>query len=60
MIRNNNASGEYYLTDTISVLKQWGEPKAVFLVNDPIEVSGVNTQSQLSELEKHFMVRLTS
>ena len=60
VIRNNNASGEYYLTDTISVLKQWGEPKAVFLVNDPIEVSGVNTQSQLSELEKHFMVRLTS
>ena len=56
-ISNNNASGEYYLTDTISVIKDWGEPEAAFLVEDPLEVAGVNTQEQLSDLENQFIER---
>ena len=55
---NDNASGEYYLTDTISIIKGWGEPEAAFLVEDPIEVAGVNTSQQLSELEEQFLARL--
>jgi len=56
-VKNDNAAGEYYLTDTISVLEKWGEPLAAFLVEDPLEVAGVNTIEQLSHLEEEFIAR---
>ncbi len=56
-VNNENASGEFYLTDTISVLAGWGERLTPFLVDDPVEVAGVNTLQQLSHMEKEFNVR---
>ncbi len=56
-ISDDNAAGEYYLTDTISVLVDWGEPLAAFLVEDPLEVAGVNTSEQLSRLEQELILR---
>ncbi len=54
-ISDDNTAGEYYLTDTISVLDDWGEPLAAFLVEDPLEVAGVNTPEQLSRLEQELI-----
>ncbi len=56
-ISNRNAAGEYYLTDTISVLADSNEPLAAFLVEDPLEVAGVNTPQQLSRLEQKLILR---
>lgn len=54
-ISNDNASREYYLTDTIRVFSRWGERQAVFLVDDPVELSGINSQDELIELERKYM-----
>jgi bifunctional N-acetylglucosamine-1-phosphate-uridyltransferase/glucosamine-1-phosphate-acetyltransferase GlmU-like protein len=50
-IKNNNAKGEYYLTDTIEILVNQGHKVYAFTVTNPREVLGVNTPEQLMELE---------
>jgi bifunctional UDP-N-acetylglucosamine pyrophosphorylase/glucosamine-1-phosphate N-acetyltransferase len=56
---NNNAQGEYYLTDIFSlIVSQYGSERvAVAITKDPIEVSGVNTKAQLQELEQSYLER---
>lgn len=44
----NNAQQEYYLTDTIKYL----ESVSTILVENNLEIQGVNTKEQLEELEK--------
>lgn len=56
-ITNDNASGEYYLPDTVSLLGKRREPLAAFLVKDPVEVAGVNTAEQLLRLERELSER---
>ena len=50
-IGNNNAQGEYYLTDVPSILRSQGDDVAIFLCDDPREVEGVNDRRQLAEME---------
>lgn len=46
-IGNNNAQREYYLTDVVALSQNAG----TVLLEDPIEVSGVNDRIQLAQLE---------
>ncbi len=49
---NNNSQGEYYLTDTIEIIKSRGlGTVATMLVADPDETKGVNSKEQLQEAE---------
>lgn len=50
-IRAENAQKEYYLTDTVHLAVQEGRRVEGLKVDDPREVSGVNTVEQLKELE---------
>ena len=46
-----NAQGEYYLTDTVSLLQARGEKAAVVCAADHRELLGINTVDQLAEAE---------
>jgi bifunctional UDP-N-acetylglucosamine pyrophosphorylase/glucosamine-1-phosphate N-acetyltransferase len=56
-INNDNAAGEYYITDAVSILRKKGEHLAAFLVSDPVEVAGVNSREQLLHLEEELELR---
>jgi bifunctional UDP-N-acetylglucosamine pyrophosphorylase/glucosamine-1-phosphate N-acetyltransferase len=43
-----NAQGELYVTDTLGLLVDDGEPCAVLLADDPLEAEGVNTRAELA------------
>jgi bifunctional UDP-N-acetylglucosamine pyrophosphorylase/glucosamine-1-phosphate N-acetyltransferase len=51
-ISNQNQQGEYYLTDTLSILRSEGKTIESIPLEHHIEVSGVNSQQQLAELEE--------
>ena len=51
------ATGEYYLTDTISILAGWKERLSAYPVEDPLELSGVNNLKQLAEVERELVRR---
>ncbi|MDE2125874.1 MAG: bifunctional UDP-N-acetylglucosamine diphosphorylase/glucosamine-1-phosphate N-acetyltransferase GlmU [Armatimonadetes bacterium] len=48
-ITNNNQQGEYYLTDTLHLLRDMGEKVAGLPVRDHTEVFGVNNRIELSQ-----------
>ncbi len=50
-VGNENAQGEYYLTDTIKILQASGKHCAVARASNPIEATGVNSVDQLNDLE---------
>lgn len=57
MLTNDNAQGEYYLTDTISLIKKTGLKVNAMPVGDVNEILGVNTPEQLAEAEKIMQAR---
>ncbi|MEJ5256781.1 MAG: bifunctional UDP-N-acetylglucosamine diphosphorylase/glucosamine-1-phosphate N-acetyltransferase GlmU [Fervidobacterium sp.] len=46
-LNNNNAQGEYYLTDLVGLAQN----AEALILDDPIQVSGVNDRIQLAQLE---------
>ncbi len=56
-LSNNNAQGEYYLTDVIAMAVSDGLVVATETAQDPMEVQGANDRRQLSELERHYQLR---
>ena len=56
-IDNKNKAGEYYLTDAVEIARAEGRRVACEVVGED-EVRGVNTRSQLSEVEAIFQTRL--
>lgn len=58
MIDNNNAQGEYYLTDIISIAELEGAVIATAHPDDEIEVMGVNDPEQLNQLEQEYIKRI--
>jgi len=54
-ISNNNQQGEYYLTDTLQILYNGGKGVGSVVLENLMEVSGVNSQEQLAELEDEFL-----
>lgn len=56
-IGNDNAKGEYYLTDAVAVARGGGHACAV--VEGPVEdTAGVNSRAELAGIEKIFQARL--
>lgn len=50
LLRNDNAKGEYYLTDTIEIIRAEGSAADAFAASEPDVVLGANTRVQLAEL----------
>jgi bifunctional UDP-N-acetylglucosamine pyrophosphorylase/glucosamine-1-phosphate N-acetyltransferase len=50
-VEPKNDQGEYYLTDVAEIILASGGNVSVYLINDPREVSGVNTRAELAEFE---------
>ena len=44
----NNAQGEYYLPDTLEIIKNKGLKADAFALEDPEDITGVNDQEQLA------------
>ena len=51
-LTNDNAQGEYYLTDTVAILRAAGERVSSFIVCDEKETWGVNDRVQLANAQK--------
>ena len=57
-ISNNNAQGEYYLTDIIAIARQNGIEVNSINPESVTEVEGVNSRLQLSQLERAHQLEL--
>lgn len=51
-VKAENAQKEYYLTDTVHILKKMGRPVYAFPAANPAETLGINTREELVEIEK--------
>ncbi|WP_373080420.1 bifunctional UDP-N-acetylglucosamine diphosphorylase/glucosamine-1-phosphate N-acetyltransferase GlmU [Fusobacterium varium] len=51
-ITNNNEKGEYYLTDVIGIQVKEGKKVQSYILNDNIEILGVNSKVELAEASK--------
>jgi bifunctional UDP-N-acetylglucosamine pyrophosphorylase/glucosamine-1-phosphate N-acetyltransferase len=49
-LTNNNAQGEYYLTDVVGILAKQKSKVLVQMTSDPSELQGVNDRVQLAKL----------
>ncbi|MDR1523615.1 MAG: bifunctional UDP-N-acetylglucosamine diphosphorylase/glucosamine-1-phosphate N-acetyltransferase GlmU [Endomicrobium sp.] len=50
-VKPNNAKKEYYITDTIEILKKSGHKVSMLFIKDEIEVKGINSKVELSGAE---------
>jgi bifunctional UDP-N-acetylglucosamine pyrophosphorylase/glucosamine-1-phosphate N-acetyltransferase len=57
-LTNDNAQGEYYLTDIVATAASEGLPCFVFAVADPDEVIGVNDRKQLAFVGRILRLRI--
>ena len=55
-LSNNNAQGEYYLTDVIGMAAEQGKTIKAAHPSSAIEVEGVNNRLQLSRLERAYQI----
>ena len=56
-LRNDNAQGEYYLTDIVAMAVAEGMPVSALKTRDETEVLGVNSPAQLAQLERRYQLR---
>ena len=56
-LSNDNAQGEYYLTDVFAAAADEFSPAEIVLVEDPVEVEGANDRWQLAQLERALQRR---
>jgi len=49
---NDNAQGEYYLTDIVTIAREQGRPVRAHQIADATEVMGINDREQLSRAER--------
>ena len=54
----NNAQGEYYLTDTLAILRGDGKKIGGYTIEDNDEIRGINNRVQLSEAETIMQSRI--
>ena len=57
---NQNAQGEYYLTDVVKFAVADGYPVRAHCIADAVQVAGVNSPQQLAELERALQARTAS
>jgi len=58
LLRNDNQQGEYYLPDTLRLLRERGHAVGVSRLEDPAEAMGVNDRCQLAAAEKALRARV--
>lgn len=58
LVNNDNAQGEYYLPDVLSVLREQGEAISAEIIGDVQESFGVNDRIQLAHANKIIRERL--
>ena len=56
-LENDNAQGEFYLTDLVEIAVNQGDMVAALICDDPLEVDGVNNQRQLAQAETRYRAR---
>ena len=56
-VSNDNAQGEYYLTDVFALAADEFSPAEMVLIADPVEAEGANDSWQLAQLERAFQLR---
>lgn len=54
---NQNAQGEYYLTDVVKFAAADGVPVVAHKIADALQVAGINSPVQLAELERAHQLR---
>jgi bifunctional UDP-N-acetylglucosamine pyrophosphorylase/glucosamine-1-phosphate N-acetyltransferase len=57
-LNNQNAQGEYYLTDIVKFAVADGVPVVAHKIADALQVEGVNSPVQLAELERAYQRRM--
>lgn len=57
-IKPVNVQGEYYLTDVIEMYVRSGRGAAAFVVEDPVEVTGINDRIQLAGAERGLRLKI--
>ena len=58
MLTNNNAQGEYYLTDTLEIILSKGLKVGAYIVEDNNEILGINDRIQLAEAQAIMQDRI--
>lgn len=58
LIENDNNQNEYYLTDIVEIFIEKNYPVGTYIVENPEEIQGVNTQVDLSAAEEIFQQRI--
>ncbi|MBK8014918.1 MAG: bifunctional UDP-N-acetylglucosamine diphosphorylase/glucosamine-1-phosphate N-acetyltransferase GlmU [Deltaproteobacteria bacterium] len=59
-LTENNAQGEYYLTDLVALAIAAHHPVATYEVADPNEVEGINSRAQLASLSAALRKRIAA
>ena len=54
-VRAENAQKEYYLTDTVEIIRRRGLPAFALPTDHPSETLGINTKDELVEIEKRLL-----
>ena len=57
-LTNNNAQGEYYLTDIVALAVQQGVDVVAEITDDEWSVTGINSKTDLSAIERVYQVRI--
>ena len=56
-VSNDNAQGEYYLTDVFALAADEFSSAEIVMIKDPVEAEGANDPWQLAQLERAFQLR---
>lgn len=56
-VGNDNAQGEYYLTDIVNIANGDGRACAVVITDDADEVAGINARGELAQAEARWQAR---
>jgi len=57
-LANNNAQGEYYLTDIVALAVQQGVDVVAEITDDEWSVTGINSKADLSAVERVYQIRI--
>jgi bifunctional UDP-N-acetylglucosamine pyrophosphorylase/glucosamine-1-phosphate N-acetyltransferase len=55
---NDNAQGEFYLTDVVRMAVADSVDVVAHTIDDPLQVAGINSPAQLAELERAHQMRI--
>ena len=59
-VSTENSQGEYYLTDTLAMLRAAGRRVGAMIVDDPVEALGVNSRAELATVEGEIQRRVVT